>query len=170
MQTAHDAGAEAPAFLRWLARAEIVVVGAILLVSLGLTLVTIVERNLGHSTGDWSLKLPELMLGWMTYIGMGALVTERGHVAADMFLRRFPARLQRWAEVLADLVTIAILALIIAGAVSIVKQQLEIGTTDEELNDFPTWILLSVLPVGLALTVLHLLGDIYVVLRRRVGP
>ncbi len=170
MQTAQDAGAEAPAFLRWLARAEIVVVGAILLVSLGLTLVTIVERNLGHSTGDWSLKLPELMLGWMTYIGMGALVTERGHVAADMFLRRFPARLQRWAEVLADGVTIVVLALIIAGAVSIVKQQLEIRTTDEELGDFPTWILLSVLPVGLALTVLHLLGDIYVVLRRRLAP
>jgi TRAP-type C4-dicarboxylate transport system permease small subunit len=161
---------DAPVLLRWLAIVEIAVVGAILVTSLCVTLDAIVVRNLGQSTGDWTLKLPELMLGWLTYIGMGALVTERGHVAAHMFLRKLPARLRRWAEVFSDVVTIVVLVVIIVGAVSIVKQQIEIGATDQELNDIASWVLLAVLPAGLALTVLHLLGDIYVVLRRRILP
>jgi TRAP-type C4-dicarboxylate transport system permease small subunit len=155
-----------PAVLRWIATAEVAIVSAILLGSLLITLTTIVERNLGHSTGDWSLKLPELMLIWMTFLGMGALVTEHGHVAADMVLRRFSPRWQRIAETVSAVVTSLVLGLILTGAISIAKQQMEIGATDDELWDIPTAYLLSVLPIGLALTILHLLAEIHVIWRR----
>ena len=164
MEPVQDGGG-APTAVRWLAKGEIAVAGLLLLAALGITLVTIVERNLGHSTGDWSLKLPEMILVWLTFLGMGGLVTERGHVAADMFLRRFPACGQKIAETLSALITVAVLGLILWGAASIVMQQLDIGATDEELWDVPEWIFLSVLPVGLGLTILHLLVEVYVIWR-----
>ncbi len=170
MEQVQEGGAGAPAALRWIAKAEVTIVSAILVVSLVITLVTIVERNLGHSTGDWSLKLPELMLVWMTFLGMGALVTEHGHVAADMVLRMFSPRWQRISETASAIVTSLVLALILAGAISIAKQQLDIGATDDELWDIPTAYLLSILPIGLAMTILHLLAEIYVVWRRKAAP
>ncbi len=167
MERTDGEGGQAPAFARWLARAEVAVVGAILLVSLALTLATIVARNAGVSTGDWSLKLPELMLVWMTFLGMGALVTEHGHVAADMLLRRLPPRGQRIAETASCVVTTLVLALILAGAVSIVRQQVEIGATDDDLWGVPTAWLASVLPFGIVLTILHLVAEIYAIWRPR---
>lgn len=166
MQSLDDeGGGDAPAIVRWLARAEVGVAALLLLGALGITLVTIVERNLGHSTGDWSLKLPELILAWLTFLGMGGLVTERGHVAAEMFVRRVPLKWQKVAETLSDVITAAVLAAIFVGAIDIVKQQMEINATDEELWDFPSAAILSILPIGLALTVLHLIVDIWVVWR-----
>jgi TRAP-type C4-dicarboxylate transport system permease small subunit len=155
-----------PAVLRWIATAEVAIVSGILLASLGITLLTIVERNLGHSTGDWTLKLPELMLIWITFLGMGALVTEHGHVAADMVLRRFSPRWQRIAETASAVVTSLVHPLILTGAISIAKQQVDIGATDDELWEIPTAYLLSILPIGLALTILHLVAEIFVIWRR----
>jgi len=165
MEPGHDDGGRAPAAVRWIAKAELAVVGSILLASLLITLVTIVERNLGHSTGDWSLKLPEMMLVWMTFLGMGALVTEHGHVAADMVLRRFSPRWQQVLETASALISASVLALIMAGAISIVRQQMDIGATDEELWDVPEALLLSILPIGLGITILHLLAEIYAIWR-----
>ena len=158
-------GGGAPAAVRWIARAEIAVAGLLLLAALGITLVTIVERNLGHSTGDWSLKLPELALAWITFLGMGGLVTERGHVAADMFLRMLPPRGQRVAETLSTLIAGIVLAVILAGAIAILRQQIEMGGTDEELWDIPEWILISVLPVGLGITILHMIVELWAIWR-----
>ncbi len=165
-----DDRVRAPAAARWLARAEVAVVGTILIVSLAITLYAILARNLGHSTGDWALKLPELMLVWMTFLGMGALVTEHGHVAADMFLMRFSPRGQRIAHTASAVITTTVLAVILTGAVSIVRTQIEIGATDEELFEIPTAIVLAGLPLGLALTIGHLLVEIYTIWRPSTAP
>jgi TRAP-type C4-dicarboxylate transport system permease small subunit len=168
MEQMHGGGA--PAAVRWIAKAEIAVSGLLLLAALGITLATIVERNLGHSTGDWSLKLPELILAWLTFLGMGGLVTERGHVAADMFLRMFPPRGQRVAESLSMLIAVVVLGVLLAGAIAILRQQMQMGGTDEELWDVPEWILVAVLPAGLGLTIFHMIVQIRVIWRPGRAP
>ncbi len=172
METRGEVGGEhAPVAVRWIAKAEVAVAALLLLAALAITLLTIVERNLGQSTGDWTLKLPELILVWITFLGMGGLVTERGHVAADMFLRMFPVRAQKVAETLSALITALVLAVILVGAIQIVQQQIDIGATDEELWDFPEAALQSILPIGLVLTIAHLLVDIYTIWRpARTAP
>jgi TRAP-type C4-dicarboxylate transport system permease small subunit len=160
----HDSR-HAPAAVRWLARAEITVVGTILLTSLLITLYSILARNFGHSTGDWTLKLPELLLVWMTFLGMGALVTERSHVAADMVLSLFSPRWQRIAQTASALITSVVLGLILFGAASIVRMQLDIGATDDELFGLPLAVILGGLPLFLAITIVHLLVDIYAIWR-----
>jgi TRAP-type C4-dicarboxylate transport system permease small subunit len=158
-------GGGIPAAVRWMVAIEVGLAGVLLLGALGVTLATIVERNLGHSTGEWSLKIPELMLMWLTFIGMGALVTEHGHVSADMVLRRMPPRAQQVAETVSALIVAVVLAFILWGAASIVIQQMQIDATDEDLWDVPQAALLSVLPVGLAITILHLLVETWLIWR-----
>lgn len=165
MATHQDEGGGAPAFIRWLARIEVGVASVLMLAALVITIVTIVERNTGGSTGEWSLKLPELALMWLTFLGMGALVTEHGHVAADMVLRRMPARGQKVAETLSAVATVAVFALILWGAVSIVGQQMDINATDDDLWDVPEALLLSILPIGLGITILHLVVEIWTIWR-----
>jgi C4-dicarboxylate transporter DctQ subunit len=170
MELSHHDGGHSPAAVRWIARAEMAIVGLILVASLLITLYSILARNMGHSTGDWVLKLPELMLVWMTFFGMGALVTERGHVAADMFLLRFSPRWQRISMTASVAITTAVLCFILYGAVAIVRSQIEIGATDEELFDVPMAWVLGALPLGLAIAILHLLVEIYAIWRPAGRP
>lgn len=165
MEPQPEEGGNAPAFIRWLARIEVGVASVLMLAALAVTIVTIVERNTGGSTGEWSLKLPELGLMWLTFLGMGALVTEHGHVAADMVLRRMPPRGQQVSETLSALITAIVLAVILWGAISIVSQQMDINATDDDLWDVPEAALLSMLPIGLGLTILHLLVEIWIIWR-----
>jgi TRAP-type C4-dicarboxylate transport system permease small subunit len=141
-------------------------VGVILLTSLAITIYTIISRNAGYSTDDWVLKLPESMLGWMTFLGMGALVAEGGHVAADMFIALASRRFQRVAYTGWTLITAGVLALILAGSLSIVVQTYDIGETNFEIFDLPQWIILLPLPAGLGITILHLLAEAVSVWRR----
>lgn len=165
----HDGG-RVPAVMRRLARLEIAAVGAIIMISLLITLYAIVARNLGYSTGDWTLQLPELLLVWMTFLGMGALVTERGHIAADMVLNLFAPRWQRIAQTVSVLITIAVLGLILAGAVMIVRMQIDIGATDDELFGLPTAVTLGGLPLCLGIAILHLAAEIYAIWRPAGDP
>src|SRR5665647_876557 len=145
---------------RVLARIEMSVVAAILLVSLLITLFSIVARNFGYSTGEWTLKLPELFLVWITFLGMGALVTEKKHVVADVVIQRFSMRWQKIAQLLSAVITSLVLSLILVGAVKIVLMQIQIGSTDDALFGLPMAVLLSGLPVFLFLTILHLIVEI----------
>ena len=65
-----------------------------------------------------------------------------------------------------SLIAAAVLGLILWGAVSIVRQQIAIGGTDQELWSVPEALLLSVLPLGLGLTILPLLVEVYLIWRR----
>lgn len=163
-------GGRLAAVMRRLARLEIAAVGAILLISLLITLYAIIARNLGYSTGDWTLQLPELLLVWMTFLGMGALVTERGHIAADMVLNMFTPRWRRIAQTVSVLVTVAVLGLILAGAVTIVGMQIDIGATDDELFGLPTAVTLGGLPVCLGIAILHLVMEIVAIWRPAGEP
>jgi TRAP-type C4-dicarboxylate transport system permease small subunit len=169
--TAHEASdTGAPrGFARKVASLFIGLVSLILLTSLSITLYTIVSRNLGYSTDDWVLKLPETMLGWMTFLGMGALVAEGGHVAADMFITMASRSTQRLAYAGWSLVAAGVLGLILAGSISIVLQTYAIGQTNAEIFDLPQWLILLPLPVGLTITIMHLLIEVAAV-RRRAGP
>ncbi len=144
-------------------------VGVILLISLVITIYTIVARNTGYSTGDWVLKLPESMLAWMTFLGMGALVAEGGHVAADMFITLASRNIQRVAHVTWTLITAAVLALILVGSASIVLQTYQIGETNTEVFGMQEWIILLPLPVGLGIAILHLLAEAVAGWRRGGG-
>lgn len=138
-----------------------------LVVAFGITLYAIVWRNTGHSTGDWALHVPENLLIWCTFIGMGGLVAEQGHVRMDMLVDRLSPFGRRMAATASALIGVAVLGVIAVGAMSMVWQTWRIGQTDEEFFDLPSWLLLSPLPLGLVLTMIHLVAG--VVLAWRAG-
>lgn len=155
-----DPSAGQPAFVKRLARVEIAVVALMLLLAFAITVYAIAIRNLGASTGDWTLKLPEILLVWITFVGAAPLVAERGHVTADLVGERLPPRVRAVVETVSHLVIVGVLAFIVYGAWQIVTETYSIEETDPELFDWPRWIFLIGLPLGFALTVLHLLLDL----------
>ena len=148
------------AVAEWLARVELVLVALMLLVALLITAYAIVARNAGFSTGDWALSLPEVLLVWMTFLGVGALVTRRTHVAADFVVEQLPPTLRRAARVLVALVSIGVLAVLAWGGFQVVVQLRGAGLVDSEVFSLPKAAEVAVIPLGLGLCILHLLADI----------
>ena len=148
----------------WLARIELALVALMLLAALLITAYAIVARNAGYSTGDWALSLPEVLLVWMTFLAVGALVTRREHVAADFLVKQLPPRLERTVHVLVALTSIGVLAVLVWGGWMVTLRLHQAGLTDSEVFNLSKAAEVSVIPLGLGLCIVHLLADIIRVL------
>jgi len=146
------------AVLRWLARIELAAVSLMLVAALLISAYSIVFRNLGYSTGDWALTLPEVLLVWMTFIGCGSLVTRNEHVAADFLVMLFPRSLQKWVNF--AVLGIAFISLLPAfwGSWFIVERLWNIGMRNSELLNVPQAVLSAAIPLGVGLCLLHIIG------------
>lgn len=146
--------------VEWLARVEMILVALMLLVALLITAYAIIARNAGFSTGDWALSLPEVLLVWMTFLAVGALVTRRAHVTADFLVDQLPPALRRALRVLLALGAIGVLAVLAWGGIEVVMQLRGAGLVDSEVFNLPKAAEVAVIPLGLGLCILHLLVEI----------
>lgn len=144
--------------MRWLARLELTAVSLMLAMALSMSAYSIVARNLGYSTADWLLTLPEILLVWMTFLGCGALVTRNEHVAADFLLILLPRRVRVAAGLAMLGLAAAALVPVVLGSTTIVIQMWKVGVRNSELLDLPQALFYAAIPVGLGLTVVHIFG------------
>lgn len=144
--------------LRWLARLELAAVAVMLLAALSISAYSIVFRNLGYSTGDWALTLPEVLLVWMTFIGCGALVTRNEHVTADFLLIALPRRLRRIVSAAVLVVAFLTLVPVVWGSWLIVLRMWDIGVGNGQLLNAPQALLYAAIPIGCGLALFHIFG------------
>lgn len=144
--------------LRWLARIELAAVSLMLVSALLISAYSIVFRNLGYSTGDWALTLPEVLLVWMTFIGCGSLVTRGEHVAADFLVTLIPQSLQKWVSFATLGIAFVSLLPVLWGSCFIVERLWSVGVRNSELLNVPQAVLTAAIPLGLGLCLLHMTG------------
>lgn len=146
--------------LRWLAWVELAAVSLMLIAALLISGYSIVFRNLGFSTGDWALTLPEVLLVWMTFIGCGALVTRDEHVTADFLIVALPRKSRAIVRVLVYLVAFVTIIPVLWGSCLIVARMWQVGVKNGQLLDVPQALLYAAVPIGCGLCLLHILGKI----------
>lgn len=123
-----------------------------------ITLYSIIMRNLGYSTGDWTIELPVTLISWAIFVGSGYGIALNKHIKTDFFLKViFPARFHK------TLITIQYFAMLIFIAIiiyyGIISTQLYIETHYKlyELFYVPFSIIFVIVPLSMAVWIFHII-------------
>lgn len=149
---------------------QISLAAALIVLALVITGYAIIARNLGFSTGDWAVAIPEMSMVWMTLVCWGALFYTHEHITADFLIDLLPAR---WRRVLERvyLVVLAVCFLpILAGSYQLVVRAFRTGATNTEIfNIKEAWLQFGVL-AGIALLLIQLILQLLITMDREAAP
>lgn len=97
----------------WIVEIEGFVALALLVVTISLNAYEIFQRNVFKTSFIWLQEYSTLMLMWFAMLGMCKIVYEKQDICVDLFLKKFPAPLQKTVQILTHLVTIGFMSVAI---------------------------------------------------------
>ncbi len=109
----------------------------------------IVLRNFFDFSLFWGDEMLRLMVLWLTVAGGLAASRLDKHISVEVLDRFLPYKLQMPVQIILDLFTASVCALISWQSARFVMSSYEYG--DTLMNNFPAWIAQIILPVGFAL-------------------
>ena len=146
--------------MKYLDRLEEWIISLMLLAMTGLTFYQVVLRYVFNSGLSWSLELTGVFFAIMIFIGVPYGVRVSSHIGVDALVKLLPTHKMRMVGILATLLCLAYVGFVIVGSMEYVLKMKQVGI---ELEDMPIqrWVVLSVMPIGMALTGLRFLQILY---------
>lgn len=147
-------------------RLEEWIISLMLLAMTGLTFYQVVLRYVFNSGLSWSLELTGVFFAIMIFMGVPYGVRVSSHIGVDALVKLLPAQKMRMVGILATLLCLAYVGFIITGSMEYVLKMKQVGI---ELEDMPIerWMVLSVMPIGMALTGFRFLQILYALVTGR---
>jgi TRAP-type C4-dicarboxylate transport system permease small subunit len=102
----------------------------------------------------WSEEMARFLFVWITFIGAGYGIKNGLHIEMTYFYDKFPEKVQKFLQIVLNLVTIFFCIYLIPYAVEFVKSQHTIASTT---LGFPMSIWYASVPIGFTLLVLRLI-------------
>ena len=142
--------------MKILDRLEEWIISLMLLAMTGLTFYQVVLRYVFNGGMSWALELTGVFFAVMIFIGVPYGVRVSSHIGVDALVKLLPTHKMRMVGILATLLCLAYVGFVIVGSMEYVLKMKQVGI---ELEDMPIerWIVLAVMPLGMALTGLRFL-------------
>lgn len=105
----------------------------------------VISRQVLNSPSAWTSELAQYLFVWLGLFGAALVFAERGHIAVDFLVRKFPARLERTTAVFVQVVIIAFAALLLVWG----GYRVAIQSWDQALSGLPVAVgpLYLVMPI-----------------------
>ncbi len=149
--------------LQYWRRFEVSLIGALVVLALGLFLYGSLARSFAPSLAiDWSEEVTIYLIAWATLLSGGTITAERGHVSANMLGHLLSPRAQRRLRVMIDLVMLAFCCLMLWLGVEAVLFTHELDERSASTLQAPqAWVLYLALPVGMLSIVVRLVLSLF---------
>lgn len=115
-----------------------------------LTFLQVVLRYVFNSGILWSLEATVYAFAALVLFGMSYGVRTHSHIAVDLFVKRFPAKLRHAAALLAVALCLFYCGLMLYGSIVFVDRLAALGNDARDIPA-PKWVLTTVMPIGFAL-------------------
>ncbi|MGE5338453.1 MAG: TRAP transporter small permease [Gemmatimonadota bacterium] len=160
-------------FDRWLTRVEDLLAAlaiAILIAIMGVVCLEIVLRTFFSRSLVWVIEFSEYGLLYVTFLGTAWLLRNNGHVRVDLLTNALDRDWRR---------RLALVSAAIGGAVSMVLAVFGVVVTIDAhrrglfkptIMEFPTWIVLLVIPLGASTLALRFLHRFIALAQRALDP
>ncbi len=136
------------------------IISLMLLAMTGLTFYQVVLRYVFNGGLSWALELTGVFFAIMIFIGVSYGVRVSSHIGVDALVKLLPSRQMRMVGVLATLMCLLYVGFVFTGSMEYVLKMKQVAI---EFEDMPIerWMVLAVMPIGMALTALRLLQVLY---------
>ncbi len=148
---------------RYWRRFETGVIGALVVLALGLFLYGSVTRSFAPALAiDWSEEVTIYLIAWATLLSGGAITAERGHVSANMLGHLLSPAAQRRLHVCIDVVVLAFCLLVLwLGIEGVLFAHALDERSASTLQAPQAWVLYLALPVSMLLIVARLVLSLF---------
>ena len=141
--------------------------GIIALLLALMTLMTfsqVVMRYIFNDGLSWALEATMYMFGWLIFIGISYGVRIGSHIGVDALVRILPPAGQRIAGLIAIALALLYAGIVFYGGYQYVGTMHTLGVEAEDLP-IQRWLLLIIIPIGMALMILRLVQAGWAILR-----
>lgn len=125
-------------------------------------------RHFLDSPTSWVLAISILIFMWFTFLATPYGIQVDKHVACDVFVSRLPEATRQSLGIATDLISLVYVIALGWFGYGAVDEAVTFGSTTEGLVRYPMWLLLSSIPLGMALALLQFLRKVQVRRRRLV--
>lgn len=129
-----------------------------------LTFVQVVLRYVFNSGLSWALEATSYMFGWLIFIGIAYGVKVGSHIGVDVVVKRLSLTGQRVVGLLAVGLALLYAGLMFYGGYVYVDKMHTLGVEAEDIA-IPRWILLIIVPIGMAAMFIRVLQSGWAILR-----
>jgi TRAP-type C4-dicarboxylate transport system permease small subunit len=157
-------------FVRLLSRISGVVAILLILVSLVVVCEMIFVRSVLGQSAIWQTEFVIFALIAATFIGAPYVLLTRGHVNVDLIPLMVGHRTRLALALIASLLSLAFCAVVLWSAMAWWWEAYDLGLTTSSMWRARLWIPYLSLPVGMALTCLQYLADIWALVTGRDMP
>jgi len=120
------------------------------------TFANVVARYLFNSPIQWAEEFSRYAFIWVVFLGAVVCTKHKRHIVIDSLVKALPRHLQRWVNLAADLLTLALMVIITWYGWILTRGATQITAT---LN-VPQYVIYIVVPASGVLGFLHSLGDL----------
>jgi TRAP-type C4-dicarboxylate transport system permease small subunit len=120
----------------------------------------VVIRYLNYKPPVWVIQYTEYALLWITFLGTGWLLREKGHIRIDTLVSRLNPTAARWLEIFNDIVGLAVAVVIFwVGSTNTVDLYAR-GIADVKAVTLPMYALFAVIPFGGLMLLIQFVRDL----------
>lgn len=145
---------------RWLSRLENLFAGLAIVGLLFIVLAVCLEivlRTFFNRPQTWVIELTEYVLLYITFLGTAWLLRGNGHVSVDLLTTAVGPEWQRRFGLVSAAVGLAVALVLTGFGTTITLEQMHRGVYKPTVMEFPTWLVLLVIPLGSAVLSLRFL-------------
>lgn len=132
---------------------DYLIAGLCLTILVLVTFVGVIFRYFLNAPLIWEEEIQLMMITWTIYFVAAAAFRTGGHIAIDMIVDMFPAKIQKVFDILIFLVTTGVLLFLMTNGGALVSQFIRTGRTTNILH-IPSQFVYMAIPIGCALMLL----------------
>lgn len=145
---------------KWVIRLAEYVSATCLVLGCTLNFINIVGRYFFHAPIVWAEEIIQFLMIAGVFLGAPILTLRRSHIRMDMLLAIFPEPLRRIADLLGQIILVAVCCAIIWLGLPVIMQFIEFGQVTDAAA-IPVAIPHSVIPIGLFLVVVAVIVNLF---------
>ncbi len=160
-------------FDRWLTRVENLLAAlgiAVMLLIVGAVCIEIVLRTFFARPQVWVIEFTEYGLLYITFLGTAWLLRQDGHVSVDLLTNALDREWRRRLALVSAAVGFAVSVVLTVFGVIVTLDTLRRGIYKPTILEFPTWIVLLVIPLGASLLAARFLQRFVALWQRTLEP
>lgn len=135
-------------FLTAIRNIDLIIAGVVLAILIALTVAGVVWRYIFSSPFTWLEEVQVICMVWVVFAGGGAAFRAGNHVAIEVLVDVFPAKVQRVIGWFITIVVVAVLAYFFVQSIGYIKMFLRSGRTTSMLK-IPYSLIYSIVPISL---------------------
>lgn len=133
--------------LRILGNIDVIIASTMLAILVILTSLGVITRYVFRNPFTWLEEVQLFCMVWIVFGGAGVAFRTGSHVAIEMVVDLFPAKVQKVIEILIDIVVVLVIAYLFKQSLGYIGMMLKSGRSTSIL-DIPYWFDYGIAPVS----------------------